>query len=266
MNIFKRELKANRNSTIIWAVSFAILITLFLMLYPAFTKDVDITRKILANLPLIVSSALGVSLANFFTIYGFFAYLFTPAVIPGAIQAMSLGVGMLSKEESGKTVDFLLSKPISRGRVVTEKLLAALCLLIFTNIVFSSVALAMASLVSTTSFSSTTFLLITATLLFIQIFFLALGMLFSVIMPKVKSVIAVALPTVFSFFIIGTLGAILGNDAIKYLSPFKYFDPNYIIANRAYEPKYLIIEAIIVFIAITVSYVIYIRKDIRAVS
>lgn len=266
MNIFFRELRAYRRSTLIWAICLSTLVVVFLSLFPAFTKDAQLAQKILANLPAVVKSALDVSLANLFSIYGFFAFLFTFTLVAGSVQAMNLGVGILSKEESGKTVDFLLSKPVSRSKVVTSKISAAFCLIFLTNIAFSSVALIMAKIVATSAFSSKTFLLISIILLFVQIFFLALGILFSVIIPKIKSAIAVTLPTVFTFFIIGMLGALLGNDNVRYISPFKFFDPNYIINHNSYEMKFLIIEIIFVIIATIASYIIYINKDIRAVS
>ncbi len=266
MNLFLHELKSYRQSTVIWIVSLSALVVVFLLLFPAFTRDVGVTQQILSHLPPAVRSALDISLQNFFTVYGFFAYLFTFIALAGAIQAMNLGVGVLSKEESGKTVDFLLSKPISRQAVITSKLLAVLTLLVVTNVVFSAVALSVAKIVSTAAFSSKTFLLIAATLLLVQLAFAALGVLLSVIIPKVKSVIAVTLPVVFTFFIIGTLGAIIGNDTVRYVSPFKFYDPNYIISHNAYEVKFLVIEVIFVVLAIAASYVIYIKKDVRAVS
>ena len=266
MNIFLRELRAYRNSTIIWTVALSTLVFVFLLIFPAFTKDVAVAQKIIANLPQLIRSAVGISVQNFFTIYGFMGYLFTFAVLTGAVQAMNMGVGIISKEDSGKTVDFLLSKPVSRIKVVTSKILAAIFLLLVTNVVFISVALITAKAVSTAAFSSRIFLLISSILFLVQIFFLAIGILLSVIIPKIKSSIAVTLPTVFIFFIIGTLGAILGNDNVKYLSPFKFYDPNYIISHGGYEIKFLVIEAIFVIVAITASYIIYIKKDIRAVS
>lgn len=266
MNIFFRELRCYRKSTLIWATSFSMLAVIFLLMFPAFTNDAELSKQILSNLPLAVRAALGVSLQTFFTVYGFFAYILTFASVAGAIQAMNLGVAVLSKEESDKTIDFLLTKPVSRTRVITSKLAATVCLLLFSNVVFSSVALVSAKLISTASFSSKTFLLVSGTLLLVQIMFLALGFLLSVIIPKIKSVIAVTLPTVFTFFIIGTLGSIIGNDSVKYISPFKFYDFNYIIEHNIYEIKYLVIEAIFVVIAIVASYIIYIKKDIRAVS
>ncbi len=266
MNIFFHELKSYRKSTLIWATSFSMLAFIFLLMFPAFTSDAELSKQILSNLPPAVRAALGISFQTFFSVYGFFAYVLTFASVAGAVQAMNLGVGVLSKEESGKTVDFLLTKPVSRAKVMTSKLAATICLLVFTNLVFSSVALVSAKLISTAAFSSKTFLLVSGTLLLVQIIFLVLGVLLSVIIPKIKSVIAVTLPIVFTFFIIGTLGSIIGNDSVKYISPFKFYDFNYIIEHNAYEVKFLVLEAIFVIVSIIVSYSVYIKKDIRAVS
>ena len=266
MNIFLEEIRSNKRITIIWALALAIGSIAFLSMFPAFTKDVTATQKILENFPKALRDALGLSLKDFFSVYGFYAYLFTFMTLGGAIQAMNLGIGALSREESGKTVDFLLTKPVNRNKIITNKLLANLVLLILTNIIFGFVALITAKIVTSGEFVPKTFMLITLTMFFIQLFFLALGMLFSVIMPKIKSVISVTLPTVFTFFIIGTLGAIIGNDKVKFISPFKFFDSAYIISHGNYEVKYLIIDFVFVFITILLSYMIYNKKDIRAVS
>ena len=264
MNIFLRELKAYRNSTIIWALSLSALTLVFLLMYPAFTKDVEQTRKVLSNLPLPVREALGISLKNFFTIFGFYSYLFNFAVLAGAVQAMNIGVGVISKETSGKTADFLLSKPVTRFSVLVSKLAAAVATLIVTNVIFIIASLIAAKSVSTESFSNKTFIMLTLTLFLVQLVFLTLGILFGVVLKKVKSVIAVSLPTVFAFFIIGTLGAILGNDNVRDITPFKYFDAAYIINNSAYETKFLVIEALVIIVALVASFTIFIRKDLQS--
>jgi len=266
MNIFLHELKSYRRSTIVWAISLSAIAILFLLMYPAFTKDVVASKNILAHFPQTLREAVGLSLTNFFTIAGFYAYLMTYVLLAGSIQAMNLGVGVISKEESGKTAEFLLTKPVSRQAVITSKLLAAVCLLVMTNIIFIVVSLVMARIVSRDIYSIKTFVLIAATLFLIQIAFVAIGALFAVLIPKIKSVITVTLPTVFAFFIIGTLGAILGNDNIRYISPFKYYDTSFIINHSAMETKFLIIELLIVVIALMISYLIFMKKDIRAVA
>ncbi len=264
MNVFLREVKAYRKSTIIWIASLCGLILVFMALYPAFTTDIAATKQILSSFPAALRRALNLSLGNFFTIYGFYGYLLGFAILAGSIQAMNLGTGVISKEVAGKTADFLLSKPITRTRVVSAKLAAALAMVVLTNVVFSVVSYLAAMVVAKEPFGAGIFFLMSFTLFLVQLIFLSLGALFAVSLPRVKSVVSVTLPTVFALYIIGTLGDVLGNDKVRYLSPFKFYDPNYIINHASIEGRYVILEVAIVVVAIAMSYVIYVKKDVRA--
>ena len=264
MNVFWRELRAYRNSTVVWTVALSILVIFFLTMFSAFSQDVEVSKKILQNFPPAIKKVLALSSTNFFTIYGFFGYLFTFVGLVGAVQAANLGVGVLSKEDSGKTADFLMSKPISRTKIFFSKLFAVLAMILITNAVFSTVALITANSVTTEAFDAKTFLLISGMLLLIQLFFVALGILLSRLIPKIKSSITVALPAAFVFFFIGVIGAILGDEWLYYFTPFKYYSTDYIIAHGAYETKFLILEAILVVIALVVSYLVFLKKDVKA--
>lgn len=203
--MFLRELRAYRASTITWVVSLCSLVVVFMSLYPAFTQDIATTRKVFEQFPDVVMVALNISLASF-------------------------GTGVISKETTGKTADFLLTKPVTRWAVVSAKLGAALVLLLMTNVVFSGVAYGVASVMADEPFEASTFLLMASTLLLVQLFFLALGALFSVTIPRIKSVVAVSLPTVFTFYIVGMLGDVLANDEVRFITPFKFFETSDIIA------------------------------------
>lgn len=266
MNIFRRELRAYLRSTFIWTAALAVLIIVFMSLYPAFTKDVATSKKLLQSLPPAIRSALGIQLANFFTIFGIYSYLFLFVVLSGSVQAMNLGTSVLSKENTGKTADFLLSKPVTRPRVMTAKLSAALALIAFTNIVYLVAAGASAKAVSAKPFSLKIFIMISLILFFVQLMFLALGILVSVILPKIKSVIAVSLPVVFAFFIISVISSILDNKALRYVTPFEYYDPAYIIKHGSYEWRFVVIEIVFIIAAVAASYLIYAKKDIRAAT
>lgn len=264
MNVFLRELIAYRKSTIIWAASLSGIIIVFMALYPAFTTDVAAIKQVMSQFPEALRTALNISLSNFFTVYGFFGYLLGLTMLAGSIQAMNLGVGVISKEVFGKTADFLLSKPIARSTIITAKLGAALVMLLITNVAFSTASYIAATVASKDPFEARTFLLLSSTLLLVQLIFLALGALFAVIIPKVKSVISVTLPTVFAFYIIGAIGDVLGNDSFRYVSPFRFYDTTYIITNASLESRYLAVEAAIVIVAIVLAYVIYLKKDVRS--
>lgn len=264
MNVFLREIRAYRKSTITWAVSLSGVIIVFMALYPAFTQDVEATKEIVSQFPEALRAALNLSLGNFFTIYGFYGYLLSFAILAGAIQAMNLGTGVLAKEVSGKTADFLLSKPVARSRVVSAKLAAALTMIVATDVVVSAVAYVSALTVTEEPLKLATFFLLTSTLFLVQLIFLALGALFAVLIPKIKSVVSVSLPTVFAFYIVGMIGEVLENENFRYVSPFKFYDTNYIITNVGLESTYVILEAAVVVVAIVLCYWIYLKKDVRA--
>ncbi len=262
MNVYLRELQAYRKSTITWILSLSGLIVTFMALYPAFTQDVEATKELMSSLPEAVRAAFNIALSNFFTVYGFFGYLLSFAILSGAIQAMNVGTGVISKEVSGKTADFLLSKPMKRSRVMSAKLAAALTVILATNVAFSAVSYFVAASVAKEPLDGGLLLLLSSTLLLVQLVFLALGALFAVTIPKIKSVVSVTLPTVFAFYIIGMIGDVLENESVRYISPFKFYDPNYIITNQRLEGRYLAVEAAFVLVAIVASYVIYLKKDV----
>jgi ABC-2 type transport system permease protein len=77
-------------------------------------------------------------------------------------------------------------------------------------------------------------------------------------------VVAVSLPTVFAFYIIGAVGDVLGRQEVRYVSPFRYFDPSYVIQNQSLEAKYVVIGAAFVVVATALSYLVFVKKDIRS--
>lgn len=265
MNIFLHELKAFRKSTIIWTCSLVAMVILFLLIYPAFTKDVAEFKKLLEGVPEGLRKAIGISLDSFFSILGFYTYVFAYITLCGSIQAMNLGTSMLSKEVRDKTADFLLTKPVSRTKIMTAKLLAALTSLVITNGIYLIVSSVVASALTSEAYNVKTFLMISLTLFFIQLMFLSLGVLVSVIIPKIKSVISISLIVVFGFFIINMFESVIGDQAIRYITPYKYFDNAYIIKNASYESTFIIIEILWIITTIGASYFIYSKKDIHAV-
>ncbi|OIK16022.1 ABC transporter permease [Bacillus sp. MUM 116] len=265
MNIFLHELKAYRKSTMIWTLSLSALIVFFLSMFPGLTQDADQFKKLLENYPETVRKALGVSIDSITSLLGFYSYGFTNVVLCGSIQAMNLGTSILSKEVREKTADFLLTKPVTRKQIVTAKLLAVIISLVMTNVIYMVIAFIAASAVSEKSFDFNTFLLISLSALLIELMFVALGVLISVSVPKIKSVLPISLGTVFGFYILNMLGSVIGEKSIRYLTPFKYYEASYIIKHSSYDAAFIIIEIVFILAAIAVSYVIYSKKDIHAV-
>lgn len=262
MNIYLHELKSYRKSTIIWTLSLCFIIVFFFSLYPSFSNNAE---QIFGSFPEVVRKAFGILLDYISSILGFYSYIILYVILIGAIQAMNFGASVISKETRDKTADFLLTKPVTRVQIISSKIMATLTCLLITNIIYLLVATMMAYIMSKDALDISTFLMISLTLLFIQLIFFTLGILISVLLPRIKSVISITLGTVFSLFILNMFGSVIGEKAIRYFTPFKYFDFTYIITNKAYEVRFIIIELIIIIISVVLSYIIYIKKDIHSV-
>jgi ABC-2 type transport system permease protein len=266
MNMFLHELKAMRKSTLIWICALIGMTALYMSIYPSMTADAESFRKLLAGYPPSVRAMLGIRLESITSMLGFYSFIFSFIVLGGAIQAMIMGVSILSKETRERTADFLLVKPVSRQSIVTAKLLAAGTVLFITNAVFYAAAAGMAGLAAKEAFDHWVFFLINLTLFFVQLIFLALGAAVSVFFNKLKGVLPISLGVVFGLYVVGALlAADDSGSAARVLSPFQYFSPAYVVEHAGYETPFLLLGAVVVAIGAALTYFIYIRKDIHAV-
>jgi ABC-2 type transport system permease protein len=163
-----------------------------------------------------------------------------------------------------RTTDFLLTRPISRGSVLRQKLLTIILLIVVTDAVFMAAAWLLIQLIIADPFQFRTFIVSTGTLFFVQAFFLAFGFLLGTAMRRIKSVIAVSLPAVFGFYVIGLFDTLVG-EKIKYMTPFKFFDVNALTMGAGYDWSTLAYLALLVAGALIASFVVYQRKDIPTI-
>lgn len=265
MNMYVHELKAYRKSTMIWTITLMAIVILFLLLFPSFSRDAEQFMKVLEGFPEELKKALGLTIDTLATILGFFSYAFLYIKLSGAIQAMNLGLSVVSKETRDKTADFLFTKPVTRVQVMTSKLLAAITSLLVTNIGFLVTLFIMLSIVKTQDYSMKALFMIAITLLFLQMIFLGLGILIAVLFPRIKSVISVSLGTVFAFFMIGMISSSTDDEGLRFLTPFNYFNDQYIIKNLNYETEFIWISMAIIIVTVFASYSIYRKRDIHSV-
>lgn len=264
MNIFIHELKAYRKSIVIWSTTLAAVSVLFILLFNLIMPDIEAFKTVMNSMPDVVRKLLISNVDMISTLEGFYSFFFVYIILCAAIQAMNIGVSILSKEVREKTADFLLTKPVSRMDIITAKLLAAFSCIVITDAIFLALTL-LSTLTVTIAFNMKIFLMVNLTMFFVQMIFFALGVLVSVMAKKVKSVVSISLSTVFGFFIISMLGSIIGDEAVRYISPFKYYDLPYIVQHAAYETRFTVIGVLFVIVAIVAGYWIYIKKDVHSV-
>ncbi len=138
MNVFLQELRFHRKTVLIWNVSLVLTLILMLFIYPAVMSEKASYEAILASLPPGLLEAFSIDFETFMSFNGFLGYTYTYMLIALGVLAMNLGLSALGKEVSGKTADFLMTRPISRVRLLTEKILAGITLLTLTNLLMVS--------------------------------------------------------------------------------------------------------------------------------
>lgn len=266
MNIFKFELKGYIKSMIIWSLSISGFILLYMAFFPAMAGNSDDFNQIMEAFPKEVQDLMGINPdLPISTILGYFSLTYTFVMLPVAIQASNYGFHMLSVEERELTADFLLSKPIERSKVILSKFLAALSSLTVTNIMIW-----ISSLVIITIFkneeviSYQNLLILLSSIVFFQLFFLSVGMLISVVVKKVSSVLSYSMGLGFGLFIVSSMGKMIGLDIIQFISPFSQFEPGYILVNGHYNYLYAVPSLIIMIASLYASYFFYQRRNIAS--
>lgn len=262
MNILKRELKVNLSNLIIWTAILAGLGILVMAFFPSLARQAATLEKVMSSLPRGVLLAFGLEKISMADIMGFYATKqYTTVTLFGSIYAILLSSSMLSKEESEKTIEFLLSKPVRRQDIVTSKLLAVVILITAFDLLITLIMYVTLLAVKTNDFSLKIFLLLSVGSLLLHLTFAAIGYLLSAL-ARSKSMTPLALAIVLVTYFLAVASALSNQlDFLKYFSPFKYVDAVDILTQAAIPTDYLLLMALINTGAIVLTYLIYQRKD-----
>lgn len=223
MNIFLRELKANKKALIIWCICMFLGILSGMAKYTAFTS-VGQSNEIFNKMPYTLKALMGFGTFDITTMSGYFALLFLYIELMTAIHAVLLGSGIIAKEERDKTTEFLIIKPVSRTSIITSKLLAALVNILVLNIVTLASSIVLVAAYNKgrdVSGEVATFIL---SMLIVQVVFLALGAALAAFTRDAKISGSLSAGILLGSFIISKITDLTDRlNVLNLLSPFKYF-------------------------------------------
>jgi ABC-2 type transport system permease protein len=263
MNIYMHEFKSNLKSVIIWSVAIAFLIFVFMAMFTSFAVDAELMAEMMDQFPEELLMAFGMTDLDMSTILGFYALAFGICQLCLAIQAANYGFSLVSVEEREMTADFLLAKPIGRTKILTTKLLSAISGLMVTNIVVWISSFIFINIYKGgQEYDSKALLLLFVSIVFLQLVFLSLGILISLLVKRVRNVTPFSMGLAFGMYILNAFGGMLGDDKLEIITPFKHFDPNYIIKNAAYDFPIVMISFTFIIVSIAGSYLLYTRRNI----
>jgi len=264
MNIIKREIKTNLKPLLIWSGAMIFLIYAGMVKYSAFAQTGEAVNDFVDSIPDIMKSIFGIEAdMDLTSVTVFYSIFFTYFLLLATVHSGMLGALIVSKEERDKTSEFLFVKPITRRKIVSYKIIAALFnLLVFDMVTFITSLLCIQLYQPASSVIGSIFLVIAA-LFAIQLVFLGLGLLLGGISKNSKKA-----TSLISFIIMGTflLKIIISLDedlkSFSFLTPFVYFDSGEIMFHNKIDLPYLFLAIGLILFCIISSYYFYQKRDL----
>ena len=180
--------------------------------------------------------------------------------IGGALFAAILGIGMLSKEEQNGTAEFLLSHPVKRSRLISEKLLALVAqILIFNAAQVAVTALSILAIGEEVDVGKLALIFLSFLILHLEVAAISFGISSALRRGGIGIGLGIAL---LFYFVSLASGVSESLEFLKYLTPFSYTSGSYIIEHTSLEWKYVIIGAVLTAGSIIAAYAVYNKKDI----
>ncbi len=262
MNIFLHELKANFKSLLIWGVIVILLIVIAMAKFAAYEGNPDMLT-ILDSMPPALLDAFNLKAFNLTTLSGFFGVMFTYFALILSIAAAMWGSDIISKEERDKTVEFSLTLPITRSKLVTAKTLAVVvnCLALLL-ITWGASVVAAAPHHPDSAFYN--FLALEMQSLFIlEMIFLSIGIFLGCAMKQYRRAGSAAVSLLLATYFMSIISSMNEKlDFLKYFSPFKYFDAGMLFREGKMNMTYLLLSAVIIIVGMVGAYFTYARRDL----
>ena len=261
MTIFGHELRRGKIAFVIWTAVIGFMLCVSILIFPEMKKEMDSIGEMFSSMGAF-TAAFGMDKLNFGQLSGYYSIECGNVLgLGGAFFAAMLAAGMLSKEERGRTAEFLLTHPVSRTRVVSEKLLAVLAEIAAMNlIIFGLAAGAIAAIGETVPWKL-------LALLHLAYFFMQLelaGICFGVSAFIRKGGVGIGIGiAAFMYFL--NIIANLTRDAefLKYVTPYGYCEGGDIANDGSLDWLKVGIGLALGAAGVAAAYWQYRRKDIK---
>lgn len=262
MTVFGKEMRQGLLSLIIWTAATAFMVVICVVLFPEMKGQMEDVSDMFANMGGF-TAAFGMDRVSFGDLMGFYAIECGNILgIGGGFYAAFLGISVLANEEKDRTAEFLLTHPVSRTRVLTEKLLAVILQVLIFNVVVAAGSVISIKLIGESA-EWEVFTLLHLAFLVLQLELACICFGISAFLKRGSIGIGLGLAAVFYFVnIIYNISDDL--DFLKYLTPYTYAEASAIVADKELNLTLMGIGIAAAVIGAAVGYIRYNRKDIAA--
>ena len=262
--MFKRELKINLKSFIIWT---SILIGLFLvvfLVYPSIinSANMEMIDEMMKIFPEEMLKAFNMDLSTIDSAFGWLKTEgFVFVLLITGIYSGILGSNILLKEESDKTIEYLNSVPVTRKNIVLNKILCGLFYIILMIVIigiFNFIGLSLSG-----EFDRKSYILLSITPLFSSIVIFAICLFLSTFTHKTKKTLGISLGIVFVSYFLNVISEIgESTEFLKYISIFTLADIRNVILNVSINPILVVLAICITVIFMILTMIRYEKKEL----
>lgn len=261
MTIVKHELRQGRTAFLLWTGSIGFLLAVCIFLFPEMKGQMDSVSSLFSSMGAF-TAAFGMDRLNFGTLIGYYAIECGNVLgLGGAFYASLCSVSMLSKEEKDRTAEFLLTHPVSRTRMISEKLLSVLIRITALNgIVWLLSVGSIAAIGETVPWKELNLLHLAYFLLQLELSAICFGI--SAFVRRGSLGIGLGVAVIMYFL---NLIANITEKAsfLKYVTPFGYCSGADLVANGSIDPAMAAIGILIGTAGVIAAYLKYTKKDIH---
>ena len=261
MTIVKHELRQGRTAFLLWTGSIGFLLAVCIFLFPEMKGQMDSVSSLFSSMGAF-TAAFGMDRLNFGTLIGYYAIECGNVLgLGGAFYASLCAVSMLSKEEKDRTAEFLLTHPVSRTRMISEKLLSVLIRITALNgIIWLLSVGSIAAIGETVPWKELNLLHLAYFLLQLELSAICFGI--SAFVRRGSLGIGLGVAVIMYFL---NLIANITEKAsfLKYVTPFGYCSGADLVANGSIDPAMAAIGILIGTAGVIAAYLKYTKKDIH---
>ena len=260
MTLFKHEMRQGSKSLVVWTAVISFVIAVCVFMYPEMKGEMDGVSDMFASMGAF-TEAFGMDKVNFGTLIGFYTIECGNVFgIGGAFFAALHASGILSKEEKDGTAEFLITHPVRRSRIVSEKLLALVTQIALLNAVVFCVSVVSVAVIDE-QLPWKEFCLIHLAYFLLQLELGAICFGISAFLKKGSLGIGIGVTAIMYFFnIVANISD--SSEFLKYLTPYGYADGADIAANGRLDAVLVVIGVAVACASVALAYSKYTKKDI----
>lgn len=261
MTLIKHELRQGWKSLLIWTISIGFFVAMCVFMYPEMESEMENVDDLFSSMGAF-TAAFGMDRLNFGTLIGFYAVECGNILgIGGSFFASLIGISILSKEEKERTAEYLLTHPISRTRIITEKLASVMIQIVIMNAVIFILSITSTVMIGEDiPWKEISLLHLAYFLIQIELAGICFGI--SAFLRNGGIGIGLGIAAVMYFLnIVANISESV--EFLKYITPFGYAEGADIITDMTLDSGKIVLGMGFAVIGIILAYWQYSRKDIQ---